>query len=421
MNPNEIFTLRDAERQYGPTAFATMLKPVGSLCNLDCRYCYYLGKSDPAAGRPQQMDDALLETYIRQYIEANDAPVVSFCWHGGEPLLAGMEFYRKALRWQQRYAGGRRIDNSIQTNGTLLTEAWCDFLAENRFLVGISLDGPQDLHDAFRLDRGGQPTFERVMQAVERLRSRGVEFNTMSVVHRRSEGRGAEIYRFLRDRVQSRFMQFLPAVEYVVDRGEGMRPRIVPPGTAGARPAGWSLSARGYGDFLCDVFDEWVVRDVGTVFVQLFDATLAQWCGVQSGLCSMNETCDDALVVEHNGDVYPCDHFVFPEYCLGNLHRTPLRELYRSPARWAFSRNKRNTLPAECLRCCYGFACRGGCPKHRFDKGSGGGGKNSLCEGLYRWFDHAAPCMERMRGLLADGRPAAWVMPWARRHLGLEK
>ena len=309
----DIFTFRDAEKQTGPVAFSTMLKPAGSACNLDCHYCYYLNKAVQYGGRQAVMPDELLERYIRQYIEANDVPTVTFCWHGGESLLLGIDFYRRALALQQKYADGKRIENTLQTNGTLIDEAWCDLFAANNFLVGLSLDGPEDLHDAFRRTKGGRPTFRRVMQTVEMFRARGVEYNTLSVVNRLSEGRGAEIYRFFRDTVRSRYMQFLPAVEHVVDVEGFHRPLIVSPEREGARLAEWSVTADGYGQFLCDVFDEWVVGDVGQVFVQMFDATLAQWCGVQPGVCSMGETCGDALVVEHNGDVYSCDHFVYPE------------------------------------------------------------------------------------------------------------
>ena len=419
MKEKEIFTLSDAERLTAPQAFVTMLKPAGSRCNLDCTYCYYLDKAIQYGGKNEVMDDELLERYIRQYIEANEVDSVQFCWHGGEPLLLGIDFYRRALELQRRYADGKRIENTLQTNGTLVDERWCALFAENRFLVGLSLDGPRDIHDAFRRTKGGEPTFDRVKQCVELFRRTGVEFNTLSVVNSRSEGRGAEIYRFFRDEIRSRYMQFLPAVEHVVDLPGARRPLIVPPEREGARLAEWSVSARGYGDFLCDVFDEWVVRDVGQCFVQMFDATLAQWCGVQPGVCSMCETCGDALVVEHNGDVYPCDHFVYPRYLLGNIREQTLAEIYRSPQRREFGLTKRNTLPRECLRCRYWFACRGECPKHRFERGSDGYPRNSLCEGLQRYFRHVEPYMEQMRDLLARQQPPAWVMPFARRRMGL--
>lgn len=257
------------------------------------------------------------------------------------------------------------------------------------------------------------------MRAVGLLRDFGVEYNTLSVVNRMCEGRGAEIYRFFRDTVGSRYMQFLPAVEHVVDRPGMRRPAIVSPEHEGARLAEWSVTAKGYGDFLCDVFDRWVVSDVGQCYVQLFEATLAQWCGVPPGVCSMGETCGDALVVEHNGDVYSCDHFVYPEYRLGNIRDTPLSEIYRSRKRRDFGLAKRNALPAECLRCNYYFACRGECPKHRFETGADGCRKNSLCEGLLQYFRHAEPYMDYMRGLLGRNQPLAWVMSFARQRMGL--
>ena len=282
MKQKQIFTFRDAEKQVAPAAFSIMLKPAGSACNLDCHYCYYLDKAVQYGGRQAVMDDQLLELCIKQYIRANEVDTVQFCWHGGEPLLLGLDFSRRAMELQRRYADGKRIENTLQTNGTLVDEAWCDLFAANNFLVGLSLDGPGDIHDAFRLTRGGKPTFERVMRTVWMFGRSGVEFNTLSVVNRRCEGRGAEIYRFFRDTVHSKYMQFLPAVEHVVGKPGHHRPLIVPPGHEGARLAGWSVSAEGYGHFLCDVFDEWVVSDVGRCFVQLFDASLAQWCGVRA-------------------------------------------------------------------------------------------------------------------------------------------
>lgn len=419
MKSKEIFTFHDAQKQMGPVAFSTMLKPAGSACNLDCSYCYYLDKATQYGGRQSVMSNELLECYIRQYIEAQQVDTVQFCWHGGEPLLSGIGFYEGAMELQRKYANGKRIENTLQTNGLLITEEWCKLFASNNFLIGVSIDGPEDIHDAFRRTRGGEATFVRVMQGIEMLQRGGVEYNTLSVVSRLCEGRGGEIYRFLRDEVGSHYMQFLPAVEHVVDKEGFHRPLIVSPETEGARLAPWSVSARGYGDFLCEVFDTWIVSDVGTRFVQLFDATLAQWCGLPPGLCTMGETCGDGLVVEHNGDVYSCDHFVYPHYKLGNIRETPLSEIYRSQRRIDFGLAKRNALPAECLGCRYYFACRGECPKHRFETGADGCRKNSLCEGLFRYFRHAEPYMEQMRDLLTREQSPAWVMPFARKRMGL--
>ena len=419
MKGKEIFTLEDAEKLVSPVSFVTMLKPAGSSCNLDCTYCYYLDKAVQYGGRNVPMPDDLLEMYIRQYIEANSADTVLFNWHGGEPLLMGKDFYRKALALQKKYADGRKIENTIQTNGTLVDEEWCDLFAENGFLVGISIDGPEDIHDAFRRTRGGGPTFRKVMDAVSMFRSAGVEFNTLSVVNSLCENRGGEVYRFLRDKVKSAYMQFLPAVEHIVDRPDYHRPVIVSPETEGASLAPWSVSAAGYGKFLCDIFDEWVIRDVGRVFVQMFDATLAQWCGVRPGVCSMCETCGDALVVERNGDVYPCDHFVYPEYLLGNIRQTHIKDIYMSRERLQFGLDKRNSLPVECLRCRFYFACRGECPKHRFAVGSDGCRKNSLCEGLYAYFCHSEPYMEYMKSLLLRKQAPSLVIPYARHLMGI--
>lgn len=415
-------TFYDAQKQMGPVSFSTMVKPAGSSCNLDCSYCYYLDKAMQYGGYQRVMSDELLELYTRQYIEANDVDVVHFNWHGGEPLLLGIDFFNKAMSLQQKYADGKRIENTLQTNGTLVNEQWCDLFTSNHFLVGISLDGPEDIHDAYRLTKGGKPTFASVMRAIEMFHQHGVDFNTLSVVNRSCEGRGAEIYRFLRDTVHSRYMQFLPAVEHVIDlpisadppqapdlqaadiahsRAAKRRPLIVSPEREGARMADWSVTAKGYGEFLCNIFDEWVKGDIGHTFVQIFDATLAQWCGVQPGVCSMGETCGDALVVEHNGDVYSCDHFVYPEHMLGNIKTTTLADIYNSQKRRDFGLAKRNALPMECLRCKYHFACRGECPKHRFEKDNEGYLKNSLCEGFKMFFSHVEPYMDFMRDQLA--------------------
>lgn len=412
MATKDIFTLADAVKMTGPAAFGTMVKPAGSTCNLDCTYCYYLDKALQYGGRQAVMSDELLEEYIRQYIEANQTDEVSFCWHGGEPLLLGLDYFRRAVALQKQYAAGKTVHNSIQTNGTLVNAEWCRFFAGEGFLVGVSLDGPKDIHDTFRRTRAGGATYDRVMDAVKLFKQYKVEFNTLSVVNSRCEGRGAEVYRFLRDVVKSRYMQFLPAVEHVIDVPSYHRPLIVDPSREGARLAPWSVSSAGYGRFLCDVFDEWVRHDVGTVFVQMFDATLAGWCGVPPGVCSMVETCGENLLVEHNGDVYPCDHFVYPRWLLGNIRQTPLSELFELQRRRDFGLAKRNTLPGECLGCQWYHACHGECPKHRFDAGSDGSPKNYLCEGLKAYFSHVAPYMDYMKELLEHHQPPAWVMRW---------
>jgi len=408
-------TFGDALKSGEPRAFSSMVKPIGSACNLDCSYCYYLDKAPTIYGDHQPvMSMELLEEYTRQYIEANEVPEVTFVWHGGEPLMAGLEYYRKAIGFQQKYAGGKTIINTLQTNGTLLNADWCRFFHDHNFLIGISIDGPRDIHDAFRVNKAGRPTFDKVMAGISQMVQYKVEYNTLSVINIKSEGRGAEVYRFLKS-VGSRFMQFLPAVEHVLPAVNGKRPVIVKPGTQGSVMAPWSVSAPGYGRFMTDIFDEWVLSDVGTYFVQAFDMTLAQWVGVKPGLCIYSETCGDAVVVEHNGDVYSCDHFVYPEFKLGNILETELTDLYQSQKQFDFGIRKRNNLPRQCLRCEYYFVCRGECPKHRFLKTEyGEDNLNALCEGFKYYYHHVAPYMDQMKQLLIQKKAPALVMEWAR-------
>ncbi|MBR1782671.1 MAG: anaerobic sulfatase maturase [Bacteroidales bacterium] len=405
MRSGQAIPLEDAARLTGPSAFNIMLKPAGSLCNLACAYCYYLDKAELYGGKEPRMTLEVLEQVTRAYIRANDVPEVQFVWHGGEPLLTGLEFFRKAVEFQRKYADGKKVFNSIQTNGTLLNAHWARFFRENNFLVGLSLDGPQDIHDRYRLDRGDAPTFSRVMAGLKLLREQGVEFNTLSTVNRAGEGRGAEVYQFLKE-TGSRYMQFLPVVEFVRLRGRKARPQIVEPGTPGATPAFWSVSAPGFGKFVCDVFDTWVRQDVGRYFVQLFDSTLSAWCGQREGVCVFGKTCQGNAVIEHNGDLYACDHFVYPRYRLGNVLQTPIRELMAQPAVADFAYRKWTTLPRRCQQCPYLPACHGECPQHRDAQT----GVNVLCEGYRMFFDHAAPVFDRMRQLLLQGRAPAEVM-----------
>ena len=404
------FSYEDIVRRNERRGFTTMVKPVGSLCNMRCKYCYYLDKAALYGGKEPAMSDALLREYIRSNIEGNNSPVISFAWHGGEPLLAGKEFFRRAMALQREYGDGRQIENSIQTNGLLIDDEWCDIFRENGFLVGVSIDGPQHIHDAHRLDAGGKPTFERVLSAIERMWKRKVEYNTLTTVNVHSEGQGSEVYRFLRQ--ISVFMQFLPVAE-LVDGGI-----IQSPDAAKASLAPWSVSADGFGEFMCDVFDEWVVKDVGQRYVQLFDATLALKLGVQPSVCSLCETCGAGLTVEHNGDVYSCDHFVYPDYKIGNIHRDKLSDLAYCDKQFEFGVSKRSSLPRECRRCRHYTLCHGECPKHRFIEDKyGESGKNYLCEGYRRFFDYTEPYMERMKELLLAQKPAAGVMEFARERI----
>ena len=370
MNVATSIPLEDAARLSGPSAFTLMLKPAGSLCNLNCAYCYYLDKAELYGGKEPRMTIEVLEQVIRAYIEANDVPEVHFVWHGGEPLVMGLEFYRRAVEFQRKFADGKKVFNSIQTNGTLLSAAWARFFRENNFLVGLSLDGPQDIHDRYRLDRGDAPTFSRVMDGLKLLREQGVEFNTLSTVNRAGEGRGAEVYQFLKE-AGSRYMQFLPVAD----------------------SSPFDVSARGFGQFLCDVFDLWVKQDVGRYYVQLFESTLSAWCGLGEGVCVFGKTCQGNAVIEHNGDLYLCDHVVDPAHRLGNVLRTSIRELMAQPAVADFAYRKWTALPRRCQQCPYLPACHGECPQHRDAKT----GVNVLCEGYRMFFDHAAPIFDRMR------------------------
>ena len=408
---SNTLTLGDAQKLTGPRAFNIMMKPAGSLCNLGCAYCYYLDKAEIYGGREPRMSLEMLETAVRGYIEANDVPEVTFIWHGGEPMVLGLDFYRKAMEFQQRYAGGKTIRNTLQTNGTLITREWARFFREHGFLLGVSLDGPQDIHDKFRRDKGGAPTFDKVMHGIELLSAEGVPFNTMSTVNAACEGRGLEVYRFLKG-IGSRYLQFMPVVEHVL---RGPRPWIVDPDTPGAVLARWSVSDVGFGRFLCDIFDEWVRQDVGACFVNLFDTTLAGWCGVPPGTCAYADTCGDNAILEHNGDLYPCDHFVYPKYRLGNIREHSIAELMDSEKMVQFGLAKRTALPRRCRACEYVQLCHGECPKHRFNRTEAGEtGLNALCAGYRMFYAHSAPYMLKMRELLARDLAPALVMPWAR-------
>ncbi len=381
-----------------------MLKPVGSQCNLACDYCYYLEKQklcqQPAG---PAMSDTLLEDFVRQYIEAQTLPQVLFTWHGGEPLLRPVSFYRRALELQRRYARGRHIDNCLQTNGTLLTDEWCEFLRENNFLVGISIDGTQTMHDAYRHTRRGGSSWHDVMRGISLLRQHGVEWNAMAVVHHANVSQPEAFYQFFRS-IGCQFLQFTPVVERIVERGDGLT--LAPGLTEGGHLAPWSVTPRQWGDFLCGVYDAWVRHDVGEVFVQTFDATLANWAGVTPGVCSLSSLCGHAAVMEANGDVYACDHFVFPEYRLGNIRQQSLTAMLYGERQQAFSRVKQSALPRQCRECRYLFACHGECPKNRFVRDRyGEPGLNYLCAGYRQFFDHVAADMDYMKSELDGGRP----------------
>ncbi|MCH5334995.1 MAG: anaerobic sulfatase maturase [Alistipes sp.] len=402
---NSYLRFDDVVKRQRPVSFATMVKPVGSACNLNCDYCYYLDKVPAAPGAVMSFDT--LEAYIRDYIRSTRTDTVSFVWHGGEPVLAGLGFYRRAVELQHRYAGGRRIENAFQTNGTLLDGEWCRFFRDNNFLVGISVDGPRDIHDRYRRDRGGNPTFDRVMRGLEHLVRHGVEFNTMTAVSRACEGRGRETYLFLKS-LGSRFMQFMPVIERIDTSAGGYRRIALPDDSAGS-VADWSVGSRAYGEYMCDIFDEWFRGDVGRCFVQLFDVTLAQWMGVNPALCAFCESCGDSLTVERNGDIYPCDRFVGQRMRLGNISTDSLAGAFMSRRMADFGAAKHNGLSSECRNCRWLFACRGECPEHRFPSADGQL-RNALCDGYRLFFEHVAPRMRRMAELLSQGRPASEAM-----------
>ncbi len=396
-------------------AFAVMAKPTGPLCNLDCKYCFYLEKEKLYPGRSNwTMPDSVLESYIRQYIEAQRVPVVSFAWQGGEPTLLGVDFFRKAVALQKRYAAGKQIINAFQTNGVLLDDPWAAFLAENHFLVGLSIDGPRELHDSLRVSKGGQPSFERVLRGLEHLKKHQVEFNTLTVVHRHNADHALEIYRFLKE-AGSGFMQFIPAVERVaaVPNRDGLL-LVAPDAAEEAQVSPGSVEPSQYGHFLCAIFDEWVRHDVGRAYVQTFDVALEIWVGLAPNLCVFRETCGDATVLEHNGDLYSCDHYVYSEHRLGNIMQDPLSTLANSPRQWKFGQDKRDRLPRQCRECEVLFACHGECPKHRFTRTPGGEpGLNYLCAGYKHFFRHIDPYMCFMAQELSNSRPPANVMQWA--------
>ncbi|MGC8669273.1 MAG: anaerobic sulfatase maturase [Chthonomonadales bacterium] len=405
-------------RRRRPIAFHVMTKPIGPACNLDCAYCFYLEKeallrSEGRALPGLRMPDPVLETYIREYIRQQDVDEISFAWQGGEPTLLGVDFFRRVVELQQRYSQGKRIHNALQTNATLLDDAWGSFLAENRFLVGVSLDGPQQLHDAYRVTRHGEPTFHRVMAGIEILKRHGVEFNLLTVVHRINSRAPLEVYRFLRN-VGSGFIQFIPLVERVRRPGlqvEGRRTSFASPDDAGACLHPSSVLPEDWGSFLCAVFDEWVRCDVGRVFVNLFDVALGQWLGEGSSLCVFAERCGEALAMEHNGDLYSCDHYVYPAYRLGNILDTPLRQMVFSEFQRGFGNAKRDALPRMCRECPVLFACNGECPKHRFlTTPDGEPGLNYLCSGYRRFFTHIGPAMRVMADLCKQGRAPAEIM-----------
>ena len=387
-----------------------MLKPAGAHCNLACKYCYYLEKNNLYQNSHRHlMSDETLEQFTREYIEAQTMPQVLFTWHGGEPLMRSIDFYKKALALQKKYAHGKQIDNVIQTNGTLLTDEWCEFFAQNHWLVGISIDGPQEYHDHYRVTPAGKPSWEKVMQGISLLKKHRVEWNAMAVVNAYNAEHPLEFYHFFRDN-GCQYLQFTPIVERLTEHEDGRTlasladDREIPLADASVTPQQW-------GNFLCTIFDDWVRHDVGKTFVEIFDCTLANWMGVLPGICAYSKECGHAGVMEHNGDVYSCDHFVFPEYKLGNIRDQSLIDMLYGEKQQVFSRLKHTSLPRQCKECDMEFACHGECPKNRFEKDKyGEPGLNYLCQGYYQYYSHVAPYMDFMKRELLAQRPPANIM-----------
>lgn len=394
--------------------FSIMAKPTGPLCNIDCSYCYYLEKQKLYPDNSSlTMNLDTLEVFVRKYIQEQPGPEVTFVWQGGEPTLMGLSYYRHALRLQQKYGSGKQIFNSLQTNGILLNEEWCRFFRENNFLIGISIDGPEELHDAYRRNCGGKGTFARVMRAIELLKKHGVEFNTLSVVNNINSEHPEEVYSFLK-RIGSRYMQFIPVVERLSSEPDKGILNLVPPeydGSAGLAP--WSVPRLQFGEFLTAIFRAWVRKDVGRYYVQPFDAALANELDLPPGVCSFAESCGDALVMEHNGDLYSCDHYVYPEYKVGNIRNTSLKRVILSEEQQLFGQKKQVDLPSSCRSCDVYRYCRGECPKHRFlTTVAGEPHLNYLCEGYQVFFRYAKPYLEYMANELRHQRAPANVMNW---------
>lgn len=383
-------------------AFHAMAKPTGSRCNLDCDYCFFLKKERLYPASTFTMPDEVMEQYIRQTIEAHQVPEVTIAWQGGEPTLMGIDFFRRVMAVEQKYLKpGMTIENTLQTNGVLIDEEWCRFLHDHHFLVGLSVDGPQSFHDAYRHNRGGHSVFDQVMKAVRLMQKHQVEFNILCTINAANSNYPLELYRFFRDELKTPYLQFIPIVERVNDSGD----------QSGNEITERSVRPEQYGQFLITIFDEWVKCDVGKMFVQFFDGVLASYVWGRSSLCILSPTCGDAVVLEHNGDVYSCDHFVEPNYLLGNIADTPLGELVSSEQQWQFGAEKSEALPRYCHDCEFLFTCHGECPKNRvLTTAEGEAGLNWLCTGLKNFFAHTQPQMQIMAELLRQGHPADNIM-----------
>lgn len=388
-----------------PPRIHVMAKPTGAICNLDCSYCFFLDKEELYPGSKFRMTDEVLETYIQQLIQAHRTPEVTVAWQGGEPTLMGLDFFRKAIAYQEKYRKpGMTFENTLQTNGTLLTDEWCEFFKDNNYLIGLSLDGPRELHDANRVDKGGGPTFDKVMKGLRLLQKHGVEYNILTTVNRVNSQHPLEVYRFLRDEAKTSWMQFIPVVERINDDGKTLYQQ-------GTTVSENSVLADQFGKFLIEIFDEWIRWDVGEVFVQTFEAAVRSWLNLPTGMCFFSPTCGMGVALEHNGDLYSCDHFVEPDYLLGNIQETPMAALVGSKKQSQFGKDKLESLPKYCRDCEVRFACHGECPKHRFiTTPDGEPGLNYLCAGYKAFFNHIDEPLKMMVQLYKNGEPATKVM-----------
>ncbi len=410
-----------------PPAFHLLAKPTGAACNLDCEYCFFLSKELLYPGSHFRMPEEVLEAYLQQLLASHQAPRVTVAWQGGEPTLMGLDFFKRSVELAEKYKrSGQTVAYTLQTNGTRLDDEWCTFLGEHSFLVGLSVDGPRELHDAYRVDKGGQGSFDRAMRGWDLLRKHHIDANVLCAVHAANASHPLEVYRFFRDELEAKFIQYIPIVERLTPEARLLSRQGWEGLPGGGRPlymqkghmvSHRSVKPKQYGSFLIDVFEEWVRHDVGTVFVQIFDAALAHWCGEPAGVCILQETCGLALALEHNGDLYSCDHFVEPGYRLGNILNTPMIDLVTSPRQRQFGLDKRDTLPTYCRECDVCFVCHGGCPRNRFLKTPGGGasgsgedGLNYLCAGYKLFFHHVDRPMRIMADLLRRDRAPAEIM-----------
>ncbi len=397
--------------------FHVMAKAIGPKCNLDCQYCFYLEKEALfAKSERYRMPDDLLERYISGYIASQPTDAVQFAWQGGEPTLLGVKYFQRILELQRKHAQGKRIENALQTNGTLLDDRWAEFLAENEFLVGVSIDGPEELHNAYRLKRNGTGSFKEVLRGIRVLQKHGVLWNSLTCVNAANSKHPQKVYKFLKG-IGSRHIQFIPIVERQPNaqaRELGLDLSTPPaPDSPEADPEmmPWSVRPRDYGDFLVNLFNTWVRHDVGKVFVQIFEVSFSKWIGKPGGLCIFSETCGDAVALEHDGSIYSCDHYVYPEFKLGNVRDNPFSDMIGSEKQRKFGQDKFDTLPQKCLDCAFRPACNGGCPKHRSaTTESGEPGLNYLCDGYYKFFSHADPYFRVMANLFQQRQSPAAIM-----------